>query len=427
MPKKLNNDLKISLRICAEDFAVLFARYKTDSPSEALHGVLRDALLLCDLHQAKFRRHTPAETLEMVTADKRPKNKKICVRESEAILLTLKKFYGIEKARYRSDALRCAIYDVLSENHREQSLQPHENIFYYMGQKNPKMQDFLNAVFADIEEKYAPSSYIEPFAGSGNVLLHKPRRGAETLNELDADTVNLLRVLRDFPFELKRELLKLDVNQETFNKAKAELKEAFSLKSTKYRRIQRAAMTFYVKYASIYGKGESFNNKTTEIFHKKLDILHLLSKRLQNVNIRKSDALYFCKTQNFNNALLYFDPPYVGSENYYTAVKNTAQAGKKNSLFRLHSTLRRRIEELRKNNICIISYRTTASPTMEANGFDADYVRKVLDRLYCGQGFHMALLPLKNGKIEILIGTVAFKDSTPYVRPLSEQEVTRHA
>lgn len=46
------------------------------------------------------------------------------------------------------------------------------------------------------------STYVEPFGGSGSVLLRKPRAALEVYNDLDGEVVNLFRVLRDRPDDL---------------------------------------------------------------------------------------------------------------------------------------------------------------------------------------------------------------------------------
>lgn len=45
-------------------------------------------------------------------------------------------------------------------------------------------------------------SYLEPFFGSGAVLLNKPRSHIETVNDLDQNVVNLFKWIRDDPEKL---------------------------------------------------------------------------------------------------------------------------------------------------------------------------------------------------------------------------------
>lgn len=46
--------------------------------------------------------------------------------------------------------------------------------------------------------------YLEPFFGSGAVFFNKLPGTVETINDLDGDVVNLFRVLREQPEELKK-------------------------------------------------------------------------------------------------------------------------------------------------------------------------------------------------------------------------------
>lgn len=49
-------------------------------------------------------------------------------------------------------------------------------------------------------------SYLEPFLGSGAVLLNKPRSHIETVNDLDSNIVNLFEWMRKDPERLAREI-----------------------------------------------------------------------------------------------------------------------------------------------------------------------------------------------------------------------------
>lgn len=73
-----------------------------------------------------------------------------------------------------------------------------------------------------------------------------------------SDLINLLRVIQQYPFDLKFELLKLDVSRATFDTLKQRLILPFSLKSSKEAKIDRAAAFYFCRYASFYGKGESY-------------------------------------------------------------------------------------------------------------------------------------------------------------------------
>ncbi|EAL5101009.1 hypothetical protein DPU38_07870, partial [Campylobacter jejuni] len=52
----------------------------------------------------------------------------------------------------------------------------------------------------------------------------------------------------------------------------------------------------------------------------------LYTKRLKNASIENKSFEYILKEYDYNEALFYLDPPYVGTENYY---KNTGGFGLK--------------------------------------------------------------------------------------------------
>ena len=59
--------------------------------------------------------------------------------------------------------------------------------------------------------------YLEPFAGSGAVFFNKLPGAVETINDLDSDIVNLFRVLREQPEELKRVLALTPYSREEYD------------------------------------------------------------------------------------------------------------------------------------------------------------------------------------------------------------------
>lgn len=412
---------KADVRIGQNMQELICTFYETDNPAEALKRCIQDAFMKHALHIKKRRHWLPAKTLDMVMQDKAPKSRRFSVYVEEEVLEFLRTYYSPEA--YISDALtiRCCVYDVLHGAVTDWTLQNSEKILYMIGQKNPEMQDFLNTCFDDLRSVYRIDGYAEPFTGTANVLLHTAESDAEFINDNSLDLVNLLRVIRDYPYELKISLTKLDINRQTFNTLKVKLQENFFLKSSKNTRIQRAVAFFFCRYITHYGAGTSYKGVSSAMYKKKLDIIHSLSLRLQDVDIKKSDALYFSKVlmEEAENYLIYFDAPYICSEEYYT--KNNA----KHTVFSAHTALRNRVLELRQHHICVLSYRITASKSMKKRGIYDETLQKKLDRLYLNQGFHYRLKPLKrtNEQVEILLATVPFSGSRPYTAPLTEVEV----
>ena len=362
------------------------------------------------------RQQTPLMTLNNVKKHKKEcsADTRISVRIDIDILEYVKKYYSTDS---QTTAILCCIFDVLNNTAKNNTLTPRYSIIYMLGQKNPQMQEFLNSIFDDIKGNNAVERYIEPFTGTANVLLHSEKNDTELINDNSSDLINLLRVIQRYPFDLKFELLKLDVSKDTFDTLKQRMLLPFSLKSSKKDKIDRAVAFYFRRYASVYGMGESYKKALTQkFFLRKLDTLSVISKRLENVTIKKNDALYFSKSLfNSEHQLIYIDAPYIKSEEHYK------MNNKKNTAFSSHTALRNKVEKLRKNNIYLISYRITASANMRKNDITDKSITKILDRLYCQRNYFYILKPLKatNGQVEILLSTHPFNGATPYTMPLS--------
>ena len=102
-------------------------------------------------------------------------------------------------------------------------------------------------------------SYVEPFFGSGAVLFNKELSSIETINDIDNDIVNLFQIIRDEPEKLQKLL--------------------------------------------------DWNNLSTRI--------NEVTQRLRMVQIDNVSAISIIKKFNYDNVLMYLDPPYVmGTRRY---------------------------------------------------------------------------------------------------------------
>ena len=280
-----------------------------------------------------------------------------------------------------------------------------------IGQKFGFMRDYINDVLRDTASTYQHlDSYIEPFMGSANLYLHNSLNLATTLNDIDTYRVNTLRVIKDYPYDLQRELRKLAPNEQTLKQFCKDLKkpDTPALRS-KASKIAYACKYYYVYNLSYYFKGDSLNKKIDiKKYHKRVNSIVRLSRKLQNVKIKNTDGLYLLDTlANSQNSLIYLDPPYIYSEQRYNCKR----------IFVNHVALRNRILKLKENNnICFISYRCTTPAICKHT--DQQLISK-LDTMYQDNGFHITFKPMRKGQIEILIGTVPFINSVPYDQSIS--------
>lgn len=420
---------RYDFRINSDVLAQLRERYQTTSSTLAVHKAIDEAILKCVTFQKKHRIWTAKQTLAYVSNEDVIKDARLSYRESRDKIEVLRAFYNASTA---SDAIRCAIWDIINENYCNEPMKFHENLFYMTGQKNAEMLDFLNEVFEDVKKNYHVTGYCEPFVGTANVLLHTATTHIESINDNSEFLINLLRVIQKYPVDFKLRLLQFDLTRKSFNECKHSLKpyldtslptsQKFRFKNLSTQEQIEIAVCFYItRYASAYGKGESYkSNISSTGLHRKLDTIYPLSLRLQGVSIKKRDAVYWCKgLKNASNFLIYIDAPYIFSEEHY-AVNN-----QKKRIFHMHRALRNRIEELRQKNICFISYRVTASQSMKQHGINSEDICTVLDRLYMNQHFFVRFRTLKrtHNQTEVLIGTVEFCGSSPYIYPIHEMEV----
>lgn len=157
-------------------------------------------------------------------------------------------------------------------------------------------------------------SYLEPFFGSGAILFNKPRSNIETVNDLDGNVVNLFEWIRRDPERLAHEIYWTPYSRQTYDSAFT-AREKDSLKQ---------AVNFYICLNQGHGfrtNGEKVGWKNDvqgrERSYASKDWCSLPQKimraaeRLRGVQIENMPAVELIKRFNFENVLIYCDPPYI--------------------------------------------------------------------------------------------------------------------
>ena len=157
-------------------------------------------------------------------------------------------------------------------------------------------------------------SYVEPYFGSGAVFFNKLRSNIETVNDLDGNVVNLFECIKTDPEKLARSIYLTPYSREIYEKAYHEVPE------DKF----EAALYFYIRLNMGHGfrtTGEKVGWKKDvqgrERSYASQDWCNLPEKivqaaeRLRGVQIENRPAIELIPKFNYENVLIYCDPPYM--------------------------------------------------------------------------------------------------------------------
>lgn len=144
------------------------------------------------------------------------------------------------------------------------------------------------------------------------MLFHKERHAeTEVYNDINGELVNLFRIVKYHCEELQRELRFYLNSRELFENQKNIYMEGLT-------DIQRAAR-FFMQIKTSYGSmGIAFGCVKRDI-SVMVDYLKAIEERLKNVVIEHKDFERLIIDFEKKNSLFFLDPPYYGSEKYYTA------------------------------------------------------------------------------------------------------------
>ncbi|ETR75059.1 DNA methyltransferase [Afipia sp. P52-10] len=155
--------------------------------------------------------------------------------------------------------------------------------------------------------------YVEPFGGSGAVLLRKPRANTEIYNDRDGDVVNLFRVLRERPDALSRALSLTPFSRDEYD----------SLYETIEDPLERAWALVARSFMGMNSKGalekSGFDTRVNpDGFISRLrsliavpDEIAAVALRFAHVVVENDDALRVIERFDRQDALIYCDPPYA--------------------------------------------------------------------------------------------------------------------
>lgn len=157
-------------------------------------------------------------------------------------------------------------------------------------------------------------SYLEPFFGSGAVLFNKNRSDIETVNDLDGNVVNLFEWIRKDPERIAYEIYFTPYARQVYE-------NAFS--SFPSDNLEKA-VNFYIRLNMGHGfrtNGEKVGWKNDVQGRERAyaardwcalpDKIIQAAERLRGVQIESRPAAELIPRFNYENVLIYCDPPYM--------------------------------------------------------------------------------------------------------------------
>lgn len=156
--------------------------------------------------------------------------------------------------------------------------------------------------------------YVEPFCGSAAVLFAKPASMHEVINDVDGNVVTFLRVLRDRSDDLE---MACRLSPYARDEYQAACLDDAGLDDLERARRWWVRSTQGFGQVTKVGTGWSTsilrgNNKARSVWNR-LGRFAQCAARLGQVAIENRDALEVVEFYGVDDAVLYVDPPYLGS------------------------------------------------------------------------------------------------------------------
>ena len=170
--------------------------------------------------------------------------------------------------------------------------------------------------------------YIEPFCGSAEFLLTKPRSKEEYINDYNGDIANFFRVIQnnDALVEFIGKMLVAPNSEQLFAERKIRLLESFipteivtpedRILEVSNEEVTRAVEFFLNQFYSFSSTGGSFGIANRSPINKLGKILYA-SNRLQGVCILNRDYKKVILEQSKINTFIFADPPYFTTTDMY--------------------------------------------------------------------------------------------------------------
>lgn len=157
--------------------------------------------------------------------------------------------------------------------------------------------------------------YVEPFCGSAAVLFAKEPSTHEVLNDLNANVVTFMRVLRDMPEDLERACGLTPYARDEYHGADLEVDGLTDLERARrfFVRVTQSFNAEGVGTTAGWSNGMHRGASQATTVCSLVDAMQATAARLRGVVIDNRPALRLIRAYDAEDVALYVDPPYLGS------------------------------------------------------------------------------------------------------------------
>lgn len=166
-----------------------------------------------------------------------------------------------------------------------------------------------NFIISHLPPNYENLAYCEPFCGGCNILLNKKESQSELINDINSNTINLLRFIKDDCVILQNKLRTLIYSQATFDYWKTGIPTVH---------LDIVCKEYVVKNMSRGALGKNFSWQTrlrggkpgsVNAWETGIENLTIVSKQLQIAYFYNMDFRYNINKYDSIDTLFYVDPP----------------------------------------------------------------------------------------------------------------------
>lgn len=154
--------------------------------------------------------------------------------------------------------------------------------------------------------------YLEPYFGSGALFFKKTPSYIETINDIDGNIVNLFKVCREFPEELRKALNLTPFSREEFENC-YKMDDGDCVE-----RARRTLVRYHQSFGTSNSSKKSWRNVQTyggprcaTMWNYLPETVIDICERLKNAQIENVEALKLIERYNHKDTLIYCDPPYL--------------------------------------------------------------------------------------------------------------------